>query len=453
LLSLVALLLERPLRRRTRWRTALILLPLAALLAGPPLLLDLAGETYHVDEYVWLHSSYYYRLFFMERKLDSAEWQTNEGRHRPPIAKYTMGLGLQLSGCGLEPDARKLKAWWRLNCHMPAENPGIEPELLLSARRTCALLGLGAALLIFLIGCRLAGPLAGLAACAVFAYNPLVLMLCRRAMAESTLLFFVCGAVLAQVWFFGDPASPLRRPLRTAAFVLLESLCLSCAVGTKLNGALAALAFVAAMILLSVAVLVLDLRREGAEPRRWPWRLAAALTPLGIAAIVGAGAFGILVLLNPFLHAAPLERVEEVRAAATEELAKSIKLCPQDALETTRARAGFVFGSLARGRGLSFPYLLGDWGQILLLAAGFLLLSGRALWNAFRRRPTADLPVWCWVLGCFLGVILWVPADWDRFLAPVLPCACVLIGLALGEILGAVFRTATSTRTAGDSQP
>ena len=415
-------------------------LALAGLLAAPPFLVDLAAHPYHVDEDVWVESAYYYRLFFKDRNLRSPDWESSEARHRPPIAKYTLGLGLDIAGCTFEADAGRLHSWWARNEHLPGVNPGMPPKRLLAARTTSALLALAAGLVLFLIGWRISGPLAGLLMCVLFAYSPCGLLVFRQAMAESTLVFFSVAAVCVQVWLLPALADFLRRPLSAVLFVLLESACLCGAVGTKLNGALTAAAFVLATALLSIIVIWPGLRSEDGQRRRLGQRLArSALIPI-VPAVVGMGAFALLVFLDPFLRPAPVGRFIEMFKAAREALAASARPFPEDALPTLGSKAAYVFGALLSGRSVLLPQRVTLAVYAALFAAGFVILSGMTLRQALQGRLTGTLPVWAWAVTTLVGVTAWIPTDWERFLAPAIPVASCLAGLALAEALRFAWR-------------
>jgi hypothetical protein len=347
---------------------------------------------------------------------------------------------MDIAGCTFEADPGRINSWWARNEHLPGVNPGVPPKRLLAARTTSALLALAAGLLLFLIGWRISGPLAGLLMCVLFAYSPCGLLIFRQAMAESTLVFFSVAAVCVQVWLLPALADVLRRPLSAALFVLLESACLCGAVGTKLNGALTAAGFVLAMALLSIIAIWPGLRSDDGQRRRLRQRLArSALIPI-VPAVVGIGAFGLLVFLNPFLRPAPVERFADLFKAAREALAVSARAFPEDALSTLRSKAAYVFGALVRGRGVLLPQRVTLPVNALLLVAGFVILSGMTLRQALQGRLTGALPVWAWAVTTLVGVTAWIPTDWERFLAPAIPVASCLAGLALAEAIRFAWR-------------
>ena len=86
-----------------------------------------------------------------------------------------------------------------------------------AARLAVALLGALAIVLVYLIGRRLAGPVAGLAGAALFAIYPVTIFFTGKLMSEPLATLTLAGAVLSSFWA-GDPG---RRRLAGRAGVLL----------------------------------------------------------------------------------------------------------------------------------------------------------------------------------------------------------------------------------------
>jgi len=84
---------------------------LAALLAAPPMLLDLPGHSYHVDEDAWLCESYYYGLFFKKRDMHAPEWQRHEVKFNGLMGKYVLGFGLEQAGVDFHPTIPYCNGW------------------------------------------------------------------------------------------------------------------------------------------------------------------------------------------------------------------------------------------------------------------------------------------------------------------------------------------------------
>jgi len=409
-------------------------LVVALALCAPPLLVDLPGHPYHVDEAAWVWSTFYYRLFFRERNLTAPAWSTGEAKGRPPVAKYTLGMGLDLAGCVSKVDPARLFTWWRRSRHFPAVNSCVDAECLLAARTTSALLALGAALVLFWIGCQVSGPLAGTLMSVGFAYHPVILLACRRAGAESTLLLFSLLAVLAQVHFLPALTHLEGRPHRTALFIAAESICLAGAVGSKLNGALVALSFVITMAVLC-AMCAAGEPAGARDPVPGRRRFARCTRLLVVTLAVGVCAFLLLVVFDPWLHPSPLKRFLQMWKSSRAGLLSVAGRGPGGALTTLGSRAGFVLSATLRGRGVWVPSLATALGQGALMTFGFVILSVGALSKVLRGRATGELPLWVWIVTSFVVVTAWVPVPWERLLAPLVPGLCCLLGLSLAHLV------------------
>lgn len=407
----------------------------ASVLAALPFVVDVPSHSYHVDEDYWIHQSYYYRLFFKEHNFTSSEWARHDPIYTGPMARYVIGFGIELSGIDFKPTVNDLNSWWPSNEHLPEKSPRLSPQVLHAGRMTCAVMGAAAALLLFFLGYVVSGRLAGIFVSLFFACNPLVLSICRHAMADATLLFFITAAVLFQALLLMRLRDPRKHWLFLIVLAIAESLAIGCAVGTKFNGALVSLAFVLSMVVASVAFAAHP--RPGAESQnRKLWkRFLGSAGVLLFAVFVGLASFGVFVFFNPYLHTSPIDHTRELYAVTTKELQQAFNAFPEDRLKTLGEKADYVWREVCLGRNMFLPQSISQWFNGTLVVIGALFLTCKVMVTLWRRRPGGELIVWAWVVVASCGVIYWIPVHWDRYLTPLLPCSSVVSGMALAEIL------------------
>ncbi|HYF48406.1 MAG TPA: phospholipid carrier-dependent glycosyltransferase [Planctomycetota bacterium] len=422
-----------------RWRHALSVLAcavFAALLCAPPFLADIPSHSYHVDEDVWIYGAYYHRLFFKEKNFESKDWSHINNKFNGPMAKYVLAVGFDVSGIEFQPTMKDIDGWWPANEHLPEKSPRLHPQILHAGRRTCALLGLCSAVLLFFIAYAASGRLAAIFAALFFSYNILVLSTCRHSMADAPLLFFATAAVFVMVLLVGALRDPWKYKFALPPLVVLEAFLIGSAVGTKFNGALVSFAFVITITITALAFAIH--RRPGAdsgELRRWWKRLLGAFAILLMGVGVGVASFAVFTYFNPYLHTDPIGRTREMYEVTTKHLAETISKFPEDALSTFSAKAGYVWMEIGQGREIFLPKAVSSWVNGAIMVLGVLVLTGKTVWTLVRGRPGGELVAWTWLLVAAAGVVFWIPVDWDRYLTPLLPAASVAAGVGFGEAL------------------
>jgi len=402
-------------------------LVVALALCAPPLLVDLPGHPYHVDEAAWVWSTFYYRLFFRERNLTAPAWSTGEAKGRPPVAKYTLGMGLDLAGCVSKVDPARLFTWWHL---VAAQPPFSRRELVCR----CGMLAgrahhvgparawRGAGRVLDRVPGKWApGRHPHVRGVRIPPRHPARVPAGRR-------------RVLAQVHFLPALTHLEGRPHRTALFIAAESICLAGAVGSKLNGALVALSFVITMAVLC-AMCAAGEPAGARDPVPGRRRFARCTRLLVVTLAVGVCAFLLLVVFDPWLHPSPLKRFLQMWKSSRAGLLSVAGRGPGGALTTLGSRAGFVLSATLRGRGVWVPSLATALGQGALMTFGFVILSVGALSKVLRGRATGELPLWVWIVTSFVVVTAWVPVPWERLLAPLVPGLCCLLGLSLAHLV------------------
>ncbi|MBL9211154.1 MAG: hypothetical protein JNL92_11845, partial [Opitutaceae bacterium] len=212
-----------------------------------------------VDEFYWIGSAYYYHLAFERGEWRHPDWQLLPARENPPVSKYVLGLGLTLGGQSVAaPDLLGAfylifqgvphawgegEAYAKRNAVVERMRPELrnrlrsgaqlqlDSKLLLAGRRTILACMIVTSLLVFLLGARLAHPLAGLAASILFGVHPALVHSYNLAHSDLVALLFSTAAAWATFAFverIRRETTPVRAPdfLRAgAAGVLLALAC------------------------------------------------------------------------------------------------------------------------------------------------------------------------------------------------------------------------------------
>jgi hypothetical protein len=260
----------------------------ALLLAGSVKVYDerVNLHLYEPDEAAWVFSSYYYHLYFEDRDWLHADWREYDALDHPPLAKYAVGLAMDVAGEPCSTLEHK-RFWHRIPIdgfagkyrQMMARIPAGALPAARHAAVVCALLGLG---MLYLFTRSRFGPWVAVAAIGLSIWNPVVQEVSTQALSDPVLLAISIGFlwVLAR-WVEGAGS---RWFVGAAALVAL-------AVLTKLSGG--ALGF---MLLAGVG---LRWKRGRSLPT---WKRGRSLpTWEAWAAAAGVG-LSLLLLLNPTFH-------------------------------------------------------------------------------------------------------------------------------------------------------
>jgi 4-amino-4-deoxy-L-arabinose transferase-like glycosyltransferase len=272
-----------------------------------------------------------------------------------------------------------------------------------------ALIGaVGVPLLIFALGRRLYGSLAGVLAALLAATSTVAVGIDRTGKEDTLMVALALAAVLC--WIESD-----RRPrLGWAALALA---------GTAVAAKYEALPLVPAMLLAS---------RLGWGPRlRLPSRRPAVA--------------GTAVFWGAFLAANALILLPDQQRFIVEFVRAQIAGVPPPDHSTVQDKTGFHAAGQFHDHKPVWYYLTYLVAKQQLAWIG-LALAGLAI-AAWRRRP-ADRFALLWALGV-LAVISAVPFGFARYLSPVLPALDLLGGMAAAAMLTTVWRWGRAPRAAG----
>jgi hypothetical protein len=418
---------------------------------------------YNTDEGQAMWPSQYFQFVFLDHQLGSPVWDENYWTlTQVPVYRYIIGAGIWLGGQSFTPldldfrsdevrgpnraryfdprtydDERKLAEQRRV--------PRPSADALKAARRPMVLLGAGAAAMLFLVGCELAGIVAGLVAAIGFVAAPFVLTLMPRAHTEAPFIFFM----LLALWL-SSRAVRSPRPLLLGA---LAGLAAGLSAGSKLTGVLelAALGAFAAgafgltlLVRLPAVAAWIGPRHSFVRAGQWS----------ALAAIVGLVVF---LAVNPLLWSNPIGRVQAMLAFRQQEMFGQRTLNAELATpESTVGRAVLLLRQsfvgempLARRTGLPVE---------AAFAVGGLVVLG---WRIVRTRQAgglvgAEAMLLVWLLVFVVGTAPNLGIDWDRYYLPTVALGLLLAGVGaevgVGAIVGAV-RRGVGSRAASQDTP
>lgn len=164
-----------------------------------PFLSNLGSRRFHGDESHWLHSTKYFKLFFIDRDFGNRQWQEGLAFDQPPVGKYILGFALLLAGYGSRIEELANMNLWEFSRgrEWNVSQGRIPPkEMLLVGRYAMAIMGSLACLLLYCVGRMIFNMRVGLMAALLLAFNPLMLLCSQRAMTDAPLIFFFTACIL-----------------------------------------------------------------------------------------------------------------------------------------------------------------------------------------------------------------------------------------------------------------
>lgn len=411
--------MPRPL---TRW----LELILVSLLLAASYLTGISAVTFHGDESSRIFSSHSFEPF-IHGDIHSHVWEEHYWTlTQPPLSRYVIGVGRSLGGYD---DTRLNNPWnWFRSQERNIRDGNMPaPGLLWWSRLPMAVLAIISGLAVYYLVKAAVGPVGGLAAVLLFAFNPYLRETLRRALGESPVLAFTLLAALAALnavpaWSraTADPRARRRAFFSPLAWLALVGILAGLAGLAKLNGLAAILA---GMGLLAVAAL--------SEPGRalLPRRLLGA--GLG-ATVVGIAGLGIFVALNPFLYTDTLGRVQRMFDHRLTEMASQSE-STRDHIPDLVARLDILPQRIFE-KDATLNFAGAELLNLSLTAVGLACL-GYLTWRWLRGRHA---PIAAASLLAF-GLVMVVPAlatplDWDRYYLFPVVFSIICIGVCLGGL-------------------
>lgn len=430
---------------------AVVLLALMALMFSGVVL-----SRYSPDESQWIYTTRYLTLL-RQGEFSSTEWDNYWTHTQPPLARYLMGSSLKLAGY----DLLKVNGPWDFT-KQSDENESLgnmpTPDMLLWARLPIAIVASLAVLLLYVIGNRIAGPVAGIGAAAWLAINPRSRELMTRAESDGLLICLMLAGLLISIVLVGETARSLYSGgtwRRTLLLSLLLGLVIGLATATKLTGALGLIALAFAL-LLDAPIQSIIRNLQFAIRERLRSLTKHLLVGGAISLVVGVVAFFVFIILNPALYIDPLSRSVGLFEFRQSEMQSQMALYPSAALaeglprfENAIVRTLFTYGVSA---GL-FRAVVGDQlGQfrdmlpvdmlLVLIGLAFAITSLFARWRQLRRDQDISNLQDNSALGAmgvalvfsaiyFVGISANMGLDWDRYTLPLWVFAALWAGVGI----------------------
>jgi hypothetical protein len=290
---------------------------------------DLQTVAFSIDESHWIGTSYMFEAYFKGEFWSDAWRESHTTLTNPPVPRYAIGLSRLIGGYDVPDLNRRWDYDHDVNYNL---RRGAMPSdgLLWWSRLPMAVLAVFSLAMGFFFIKKTGGRFAAYVWVLFGATSPYLLLQLRRAMAESSILFFVMLAALACYLAL----QALRRPDRKApwfAWLCLgfSGFCIGVAGESKINGLSVLLGMLA-------CVLGFVLWKQTDAPVRKARRI------LGLSALVS----GVTVLAflgsNPYLWPDPVGRTLKVAQNRVDEMRLQTVWFPMSAINSLKQRLTLI---------------------------------------------------------------------------------------------------------------
>lgn len=426
-------------QRRRRWVDTIIMLVLFSVTFGW-YLSGVSRTAFHQDESRWLNRAHY--LTDLADPFGPTWNDQYLTRGQPPVGSYMMGLGLLLQGRDLETnpawDFRRNSSFNRAIGAMPDRADQ------LAGRRWNSFLGAVAVACVYLIVRRLTNPIGGVVGAAFLIANPLQTWQNRIALADTTLTLTLALLFLVVIRL-------MRRPswwYALAAGVLIG-----------LGGANKLTPIALSIPLALVGVLLLA--RGWYDRRALTNRVSPG--PLGLPSFRDVGwmllsipltALTTFVVVYPYLWPSPIMRTLTLIHFRQQEMQGQIRMSPalatdgpiQALIRTVTSLGGApdsdgkwsttykVFAMI----GLPDVGMALSYTDIVLAVIGLALITVVGIRKGIR---SAELMIAALIVFQTLTIVLNMRVAFERYFLPILLGEVVVIGCAIGYLIGPLLPT------------
>lgn len=378
--------------QRTWLRVLIVVLVLPLYLSG------ISGDSVtHGDESYWtivgLRAS---SLFFVDHDFDNPFWTSqlhskyfsaamNTSRN-PKLGMYLIGLPIIWLDAP-EPPPKQYPYNFKQTPQWNRDRNLIGSRATLTAARIPQVaLGVIAAVLFFSLLHTLVPAWMAAAGALLLASNPLVHVICRRAMLDAPAYAFTVAAML---WLVRACITPERK----LAWILL-GLFTGAAISSKLNAGILVPIVASCCLLESV--------------------MSRTIRPLIGGLVTGAITLALMFALNPTLYGAPVSgllAMFDLGRATQEALHMGY---PATALHTVGSRVAAIAHALFGDFGV-FGAHLNFSPDALLMLLGLVVLA----WKS--PTSTSARVVLVWLVMTVAVLATWIPQPWDRYFVPATP--------------------------------
>jgi hypothetical protein len=270
----------------------------------------------------------------------------------------------------------------------------------------------------------------------LLAFNPLMLLCSQRAMTDAPLIFFLTANTLFILLFYNFF---LKGKIRKAFFLAgVIGLNIALATGTKLNGGITAIIFVAFCIYL-ILIRVWQYRSSKdvlsgtfvtlKKDRQVKMILMSLLLSIffSISGFIG---------LNPYLYHRPVKGsfymlyhrmgVVKGQQKAFGKAITSIGQKVHFVIQKTLIPGNYATLSSIFKIPIDF---------ILFLMGLFILIYKERKYLLEDRRPTYLSIIILWSILTFVLIMAWIPLDWSRYYLPVVPCVVMVTGYGIDRMI------------------
>ena len=424
----------------------------------------------NIDESYWMHSTYFYHLFFQERDFFNKDWYNFISYDQPPVGKYILGFALDVSNHKVADTSGGLMDWY---INVPKDFPMVYPisqvkkrlsELvdnygLASDRRmlgysyflleqiqnpkkatpftlqdygigrmTVFLFAILATALLVAIGSYVSrylfvGILAGL----VFLSNNVTIPAFQQVLTESICCFFVLSSLLILFQLFRELSIKGGSRKKIIAFSVLEGLFLALALGTKFITTYMAVTVVL-VFMTSVLFEVIQSRKTRNE-----FLTKQIVLRVSLLILILASAFAFFVLLNPFLYPNPIGNTLKMAGHRLTFIKMQSRL-QSSALHYFSEKVGTIYreGILL---GYNFHNLLEKLLYIFVLIVGAGVLIKKSLNELSEGSLGLHTIVLLWVAATFIVNGLIIHMSWARYYIPFVMCTVLVLALGAERII------------------
>jgi hypothetical protein len=393
-------------------------------------------KNFHIDEVHKISETYYYNLFFVKHDFNNSDWHEDFfARTNPPVAKYIMGAYLGWHGQVVRSLAlqQKFEQYWKNPQYLLQQ---LSASMLINARALVVIFSGLTLLAVYLIG-RFSGSIPlGILSVLLLICNPMFQFYSKLALTDIIIMFFMTAMVLVTLFalkiFWAEPAknTGFINAVKIAAMLIISAIVIAAATGTKLNGALTAILFTAAML---CGCFISSFLYKNGKFMINTGKLILIISSVMPPAVI------IFIALNPYLYDSFIAKMISV-LRVYDDLMLIMAIDPGHPLWTGLQKITAIgFFNFTIPQDFFFktgiPFLL----AIFIIGIVHIVVSlVRALCD--RQFPEWHVTVILWVIVYGIGIGAWVPLIWDRYFLPLAPFIAVITGYGLTVIIKSFWR-------------